>query len=368
MRLSETGVDKRIADQPILYLPVPRWKEFLEATRLLTIAALNHDRALVLTSTFAKQPRAAAPETFDVGFSLLAAVYSHRQCDDWSIARSQRVCYHLLRSTVAASGADLKNLLKAGIGRVASMTGVFNASSASKMRIVAFHRVNDRLPPDSLTCTSKMFEEFCRYFKTHFKVVPLSEQIQACHEKRSMGGTLSITFDDGYLDNYEVAAPILERLGLPATFFITSSFVGSRQVPFWDKDLPFQPGWMSWEHVRDLSARGFHIGGHTETHIDMGRADLPAIRAELTRSKQQVEGELGKDVNLFAYPFGGLDNITEASRQLVRETGFRCCMGCYSGSNPATPDPYYLKRIPISTWFSSPHQLGGELFLERSAS
>jgi hypothetical protein len=102
MRLSETGVDKRIADQPILYLPVPRWKEFLEATRLLTIAALNHDRALVLTSTFAKQPRAAAPETFDVGFSLLAAVYSRRQCDDWSIARSQRVCYHLLRSTVAA--------------------------------------------------------------------------------------------------------------------------------------------------------------------------------------------------------------------------------------------------------------------------
>jgi hypothetical protein len=102
---------------------------------------------------------------------------------------------------------DLKNLLKAGIGRVASMAGVFSSSYAEKMLIVAFHRVNDGLPPDSLTCTSKMFEEFCSYFKKHFKVVRLSEQIQACHEKRPMGGTLSITFDDGYLDNYEVAAP-----------------------------------------------------------------------------------------------------------------------------------------------------------------
>jgi peptidoglycan/xylan/chitin deacetylase (PgdA/CDA1 family) len=273
----------------------------------------------------------------------------------------------LSRFEVAAIGDDLKNLLKAGIGRVASMTGIFSAKSASKMLIVAFHRVNDGLPPDSLTCSSAMFEEFCSYFKKHFKVVRLSEQIQACHEKRAMGGTLSITFDDGYLDNYEVAAPILERLQLPATFFITSSFVGSRHVPFWDKALPFQPGWMSWEQVRDLSARGFHIGGHTETHIDMGRADVEAIRTELVRSKQKVESELGRDVNLFAYPFGGPDNITEASRQLVREVGFRCCMGCYSGSNPATADPYYLKRIPISTWFSSPHQLGGELFLEKRA-
>ena len=74
-----------------------------------------------------------------------------------------------------------------------------------------------------------------------------------------MGGSLSITFDDGYLDNYEIAAPILREVGLSATFFVTTNFIGSEFVPFWDSDLPQQPGWMSWKQVRELADHGFEI-------------------------------------------------------------------------------------------------------------
>jgi peptidoglycan/xylan/chitin deacetylase (PgdA/CDA1 family) len=94
-----------------------------------------------------------------------------------------------------------------------------------------------------------------------------------------MGGTLSITFDDGYRDNYEVAAPILKRLDLPATFFVTTGFIGTRRVAPWDQNLVRQPGWMDWDQVRSLASQGFEIGCHTDTHIDMGTADEQTVRA-----------------------------------------------------------------------------------------
>lgn len=258
---------------------------------------------------------------------------------------------------------DIRKFVKTGIGQFLTLSGLHRSKLDSKVFITAFHRVNDQLPPDSLTCSSKMFEQFCRYFKDHFRVVPLAEQIAAFRAGKDLSGSLSITFDDGYLDNYEVAVPILEKLGLPATFFITSDFINSQRVPFWDKQLPFQPGWMSWDQVRDLAKRGFAIGGHTVNHIDMGKESPEAIRAELGASKLRIESELGQGIELFAYPFGGENNINETSRQLVREAGFNCCMSCHGGTNEPVTDVYRLKRIPISTWFSTPQQLTAELVM-----
>jgi peptidoglycan/xylan/chitin deacetylase (PgdA/CDA1 family) len=258
---------------------------------------------------------------------------------------------------------EMKKLVKSGIGQLFTTFGLHRAKLDSKVVITAFHRVNDQLPPDSLTCRSEMFERFCRYFKDNFRVVPLAEQISGLVSGRSMGGTLSITFDDGYLDNYEVAAPILDRLGLPATFFVTSDFIGSQRVPFWDCDLPFQPGWMTWDQVRDLAARGYSIGGHTVNHIDMGKEPPEIVREELRSSRARIEREVGRPVDLFAYPFGGEKNINEVSLELVKEAGFNCCMSCHGGTNEPRTDPFRLKRIPISTWFSTPQQLTAELVL-----
>lgn len=263
---------------------------------------------------------------------------------------------------------EMKKLAKSGLGHLLTSFGLHRSALDSKVIITAFHRINDRLPPDSLTFRSRMFERFCRYFKQNFRVVPLAEQIEGFRRGSDIGGTLSITFDDGYLDNYEVAAPILERLGLPATFFITSDFIGTQCVPFWDRGLPFQPGWMNWDQVRDLAARGFSIGGHTVNHIDMG-VDSPAIvREELRASKSRIEQEIGQSIELFAYPFGGEKNINETSRQLVVEAGFSCCMSCNGGTNHPDADPYRLNRIPISTWFSTPQQLTAEIVTGRIGS
>jgi peptidoglycan/xylan/chitin deacetylase (PgdA/CDA1 family) len=258
--------------------------------------------------------------------------------------------------------ASIRKQVKSVMGRVAGLTGAYERRFRSQMTIVAFHRVNDQLAGDSLTCSTAKFEDFCRFFRKHFRVVPLSEQVAGCRTGSNMGGTLSITFDDGYLDNVEVAAPILRSMQLPATFFVTTGFIGSQTTPPWDRNLPQQPGWMTWDHVRALRAQGFEIGSHTDSHLDMGTADPERVHADLALSKQKLLDALGAPaVRLFAYPFGGPEHISGRSRDQVREAGFLCCVSCHGGVNPATSDPFDLNRVAVDQWYTSPDVFGFEL-------
>jgi peptidoglycan/xylan/chitin deacetylase (PgdA/CDA1 family) len=265
-----------------------------------------------------------------------------------------------------AMSVNVRKLIKAAGGRAAAAAGMYARDFRSKMVVVAFHRVDDRLPGDGLTCSGTNFAAFCRFFRRYFEVVPFSEQVAGVRARRDMGGTLSITFDDGYLDNFEVAVPILRKLGLPATFFIATGFIGSKVVPEWDKHLPVQPGWMNWDQLRTLAAQGFEFGCHTDTHIDMGSVDEHTVRTELELSRQKLKKELGVSADLFAYPFGGMQHMNQRSLQVVRELGFSCCASCYGGSNPSLVDPYDIHRIGIAGWLEIPHQFGFELLTNRA--
>lgn len=260
---------------------------------------------------------------------------------------------------------SLKKSVKSAAGRAAEAAGVMTRHSGRAMTIVAFHRVNDELPEDGITCRSEKFIAFCRFFQKHFRTVRLAEQIEACRQGKDMGGTLSVTFDDGYVDNFSVAAPILKRLNIPATFFVTTGFIGSTIVPPWDGQLRVPQRWMSWDQVRELRSQGFDIGSHSDRHLSLTSCEPAVIRSDLTTSREKLERELGARVGLFAYPFGGREDISTTSRELVREIGFDCCLSCFGGTNPATSDPYHLRRISIGEWFASPHQFALEYILGR---
>jgi peptidoglycan/xylan/chitin deacetylase (PgdA/CDA1 family) len=253
-----------------------------------------------------------------------------------------------------------KSRIKTLAGRLAGASGLYARTFRSKMTIVTFHRVTNALPEDGLTCSAEKFSAFCDFFRRHFRVVSLWEQAAGCGAGRDMGGTLSITFDDGYRNNFEEAAPILVQAKLPATFFITTGFIGSQTIAPWDRELPTPPGWMSWDQVRGLARMGFEIGNHTVTHLNMGIADGDSVRRELTESNRKLAEELGIPARLFAYPFGGRNHITPAALTLVREAGFECCVSSCGGLNPGTPDPFDLNRVSIAGWFKTPDQFGFE--------
>jgi peptidoglycan/xylan/chitin deacetylase (PgdA/CDA1 family) len=257
--------------------------------------------------------------------------------------------------------------LKDVLGRAAGAAGMYSRQFRSKMVVVTFHRVNDVMAEDGITCSSSKFQRFCEFFLEHFRVVPLSEQVAGCRDLRDMGGTLSITFDDGYRDNFEVAAPILRKLNARATFFVATGFIGTKTPPPWDdSSVAAATGWMDWDQVRALRDQGFEIGAHTHTHIDLGRATLEAARREIVTSREKLERELGTSVKLFAYPFGGRYNMSPTSLCLVQEAGFECCLGAFGGVNPPVADRFHLNRISINEWFATPHQLGFELLAQRA--
>lgn len=245
-------------------------------------------------------------------------------------------------------------------------TGLHRTALGQRGVVVAFHRVTDAIPEDSVTRSSSTFEEFCRFFKAHFDVVTLDEVISRLERRQSIAGTLAITFDDGYLGNFEVAAPILKKFGLPATFFVITGYIGTQTVAGWDRQFAVAPGWMNWDQVRELDREGFQIGAHTRTHVDLGLVEGHDADCEIRGSRKDLEERLGHGVTLFAYPFGGRRNMTDSNRELIKRAGFRCCVSCHGGLAHPGDDPFRLHRIPVSRWFLTPEQFAFEVAVRRS--
>lgn len=250
---------------------------------------------------------------------------------------------------------------KATAGWLLFQTRLYRFLAPREAVIVVFHRVNDAYPSDPLTHTSSKFEEFVRFFGRYFNVVPLSELLRRLEAGEPLAGLLAITFDDGYVGNATIAAPILERNGQRACFFVTTRFIGTDHIAWWDAEKNIQTRWMTWDQVRGLRAAGHDVGSHTETHPDLGVIPPEEARSEISGGSARLDKELGEHSGLFAYPYGGRHNMSESNQRVVGELGLRCCLSAYGGTVKTGDDPLRLKRITISSWFLSPYQFGFEL-------
>ncbi len=259
----------------------------------------------------------------------------------------------------------MKRRLKTLLGFACYATGLHRLFLRDKAIIALFHRVDDGLADNPISCTRAQFQAFCDFFRRYFRVVSLETLLLKLKRGEDVSRHLVVTFDDGYKDNHEVAAVDLERRGLPACFFVATEFIGSKRVPPWDAELDVASRWMSWDDVRDLHARGFEIGAHTMNHVDLGTVRGDAARREIAGSGRRLAQELGAETPFFSYPFGRADQITPDNRTAVRNAGFSCCLSAYGGTVRSRDDPFDLKRIPVSSWFRSPYQYGFEALLAR---
>jgi len=259
----------------------------------------------------------------------------------------------------------MREPLKDALGHSIFASGLDTLLLRDRALVVAFHRVKNTCA-DGLTVSVPLFERYCRFFRDHFKVLPLAELVRRLELGEPLQRELAITFDDGYLDNFEHAAPILWKYSLPATFFVVTRWIGGTVVPWWDRAEGACHPWMSWDQVRTLHRCGFDIGAHTRTHVDLGSVDGDEAEAEIRGSRVDLERNLRAPVDLFAYPYGGRGNLSEANRALVKRAGFRCCCSCFGGEVTAETDPLRLARVPINTSNSSPHGFGFEVAFGRT--
>jgi len=143
--------------------------------------------------------------------------------------------------------------------------------------------------------------------------------------------SVCITFDDGCETDLLCAAPVLKELGFGATFYITLGFLG-------------KPGYMSEAQVSDLSALGFEIGCHSQTHPYLTDIDNGRLRDETAGAKERLEQIVGVPVQHFSCPGGRWDQ--RVSEQ-VRKAKFQTMATSRTGMNFASTNLFDLKRVAV---------------------
>ncbi|TWH45193.1 polysaccharide deacetylase family protein [Sporomusa sp. KB1] len=217
------------------------------------------------------------------------------------------------------------------IGAFILLVSLWLLAPGGGVPILAYHQVSSL--PEIYSIDADEFDQQMQYLAENgYTAISLSELFAA----RQGGGKLPsqpvvITFDDGYEDNYLTALPIMEKHGMKGTVFVIAGQVG-------------QTEYMTWEQLKALQQKGMEIGSHTFSHVALNEISPPEQLAELVRSKQVLETNLGQPVEFLAYPYGQYDSVTIAGVQQAGYTG--ACTG-RPGLGTTSGDVYQLNRVNI---------------------
>lgn len=165
------------------------------------------------------------------------------------------------------------------------------------------------------------------------------------------GRYFHLSFDDGLKNTFYNAAQVLAEIGVPATFFVPTAFVGtkaseaeyySQEVLNYNEPLKF----MTWNEVRQLEAHGFDVGAHTRHHVRLAEVeDSDRLDQEIRGAKKDVEEALGRSCDIMSWPFGTREDIHRPSRRLFREAGYQAVFGAFRGGiSPGETNPYQIPR------------------------
>ncbi len=235
--------------------------------------------------------------------------------------------------------------------------------------------------------------------------VELRAGLEALERGRLPRRVVAVTFDDGYRDNVSVALPILERLGIPASFFLVTDLCSGARTAWWEdvawairarsehrldwnstrydlssgtvaasrdlllanlkklrrdereaavasitarlapKGRPPSDLFLDWDDARLLHRRGFSIGSHTCTHPILARESSPVQQVELERSKEILERELDTPIELLAYPNGEATDVSDMTVDTAQSARYRYACTTIVGANRAGFDAYRVQRV-----------------------
>lgn len=297
----------------------------------------------------------------------------------------------------------LKPILRQGIGLLSSQR------ATGKLLVLTYHRVLEQYDPIIDEVDAVQFTQQMETLAEYFNVVPLAEGIERLQSGTLASGSVCITFDDGYRDNFDVALPILNALNLPATFFVAIGYLGKgimwndviiesirntslqeldlsefgfgvtkicsieKRVQLVDnllgewKYLPVkerdqlaerlqaiaavtldQRIMMTKHEVQELANAGMEIGGHTISHPILTCSNFEQAKREITDCKYELESMLGKQIKFFAYPNGQLEkDYRHEHAKLVEEAGYIAALTTNDGYVNHDADMYELPRVSI---------------------
>jgi len=178
------------------------------------------------------------------------------------------------------------------------------------------------------------FARQMRHLREHVQPVPADHRVSLLPGAR----VAAVTFDDGYVSVLENAKPELERLGIPATAFIVSDFLG--------KTLESDPTerCMTTDELRRLASDLIAIGSHTARHTRMSAVDANRGFDELQRSRHALEQILGRNITLFCFPYGAYDS---RAIEWCSRAGYERVFTCDPVTAFHAPDEFVVGRVAV---------------------
>lgn len=214
--------------------------------------------------------------------------------------------------------------------------------------VVMYHRVINSKENEGVHGTyiyADIFREHLKYLKdNNYEVITFRDLDKLSWRNRfnEQKKYIILTFDDGYVDNYELAFPILKEFGFKATIFLMAESTYNE----WDvkasneKKFPL----MSKEMILEMQDYGIEFGAHTFNHPKINKINSEEIKHQVLDCKKILEEKIGKEIITFAYPYGILN---EYAKQVAEEAGYTFAVATDSGTVCLSDDLYRIRRIAI---------------------
>jgi peptidoglycan/xylan/chitin deacetylase (PgdA/CDA1 family) len=218
-------------------------------------------------------------------------------------------------------------------------------------RILAFHDIPDYLGSE--------FRAKITALKGQANIISLDDFFSGRISWRKIN--VALTFDDGYRSWIDNVAPVLKALGVTATFFVSSGFIGLRgtqETYFLRETLRSTwqtTGSLNAESLRELAGQGFTIGGHTMHHVDLGQVcRANELRREIQEDRKELERITGARVRYFSYPFGFHRRSPLNLERMLQESGYRGAVTVDPGFNTMNTNRFCLHRDLVDASLPSP--------------
>ncbi len=243
-----------------------------------------------------------------------------------------------------------------GIADADTSNHVFKPTAESKLwrrvsglKVLMYHRITEEreLAERSEFCVHK--EEFCKQLELLMQhgYTPITFNDYELYNRGEIQlpqKPVILTFDDGYLDTFHIAYPLLLEFGMRAVIFV----LGNRdhKTNHWDEHHPDIPVafLMEESHITELHNRDFEIGAHSMNHVNLAMVSEREAYKEISMGKERLEDLLGTSVNSFSYPYGSVNPVVKS---LVAQSGFDFACSVFTGPPKTGDDRFEIRRMTI---------------------
>lgn len=207
-----------------------------------------------------------------------------------------------------------------------------------RVSILMYHSIGDNQAFS--TVSARDFTRQLKYLKKHeYRVISLAELVGNLKNGGKLNDkTVALTFDDGYMDNFSTAWPLLKKYDFPATIFLSTDHIGRHFTNSEGVEIKM----MGQEQIKEMAGSGrADFGSHTHTHPRLDNIGLADFAEEARLSKEIIEKITDKECCFFAYPRGCFKNDFFA---ILKGLGFEAAFSVREGLIGGNDDLFFLKR------------------------